>query len=70
MQSTHDLETLKQAFSSQATQLSHLKDVLRELDPRLTLPLDPSVLQAIDEALEPSPISNGGAALPLMGRRG
>jgi hypothetical protein len=70
MQFTHDLDTLKQTFTRQTTELSHLKDVLRELDPRLTLSLDPSVLQTIDEALETAPISNAGPALPLAGRRG
>lgn len=70
MQFTHDLDTLKQAFASQTTQLSQLKDVLRELDPRLTNSLDPSVLNAIDEALDVSPVSKRGPALPLVGRRG
>jgi len=70
MQFTHDLDTLKQTFASQTTQLSHLKDVLRELEPRLTLPLDPSVLHAIDDALETLPTSKPETALPLAGRRG
>lgn len=70
MQFTQDLETLKQAFASQNTQLSHLKDVLSELDPRVALSLDPNVLHAIDEALEVSPVSKRSPALPLTGRRG
>jgi len=69
MQFTHDLEALKQAFSRQNTQLSHLKDVLGELDPRLGLSLDPNVFDAIDEALAESPATKTGPALPLTGRR-
>lgn len=70
MQFTHDLEALKQAFSRQNTQLSHLKEVLAELDPRLALSLDPGVFDAIDEALEAAPITRTDAALPLAGKRG
>ena len=70
MQFTHDLEALKQAFSHQNTQLSHLKDVLAELDPRLALPLDPGVFDAIDEALDQPPLARTGPALPLTGQRG
>jgi len=70
MQNTQDLDALKQTFSRQDTQLSQLKDVLAELDPRLALPLDPAVFEAIDEALTASPVSKRGPALPLVGRRG
>ena len=70
MQFTHDLEALKQAFSRQNTQLSHLKDVLGELDPRLGSSLDANVFDAIDEALADTPAPKTGAALPLTGRRG
>ncbi|HEY6729374.1 MAG TPA: hypothetical protein VI197_35430 [Polyangiaceae bacterium] len=70
MQFTHDLEALKQAFSHQNTQLSHLKEVLAELDPRLAFSLDPGVFDAIDEALERAPTLTTQAALPLAGTRG
>jgi len=70
MQFTHDLETLKQAFARQNSELSQLNDVLRELDPRLMLPLDSNLFDAIDEVLDASPISKRGPALPLVGRRG
>jgi len=70
MQLTHDLEALKQAFSRQNTQLSQLKEVLADLDPRLALSLDPGVFDAIEQALEEAPIPRTHAALPLAGTRG
>lgn len=69
MQFTHDLEALKQAFSRQSTQLSHLKNVLAGLDPQLALSFDPHVLDALDEALEPPSRVTTGPALPLAGKR-
>lgn len=65
-----DFEALKQAFLRQNGQLSHLNDVLAELDPELVLSMRPDVLDVIDEALDPSATTTTGMALPLLGKRG
>ncbi|HEU5075682.1 MAG TPA: hypothetical protein VFU02_15925 [Polyangiaceae bacterium] len=66
---TPDLEALKQAFLRQNGQLSHLKQVLSELDPELVLSMRPDVFDVVDEALDPTPTPTTGMAFPLLGKR-